>query len=104
MITDKDITVVRLPEDPENPFDAITFEAHLRLSSRHMIAPDSIDLERDPVKVKAMVEDNLRKRILHHVYGDLRKPLNALLDIALAQHDAPVSKIMTIRDTLKDIL
>ena len=77
MITDKDIQVVRLPEDPDNPFQAITFEAHLRLSSSHMIAPDSIDFERDPVKVKAMIEKSLRKRVLHHVYGDLRFRLDA---------------------------
>ena len=104
MITDKDITVVRLPADPEFPFDAIVFEAHLRLSCSHMLAPDSIDLERDPEKVKTMIEASLKARLLHHVYGDLRRPLNDLLMMAQSNPNADQQDIVAIRNVIKDLL
>ena len=104
MITDKDITVVRLPEDPENPFEPIAFEAHLRLSSRHLLSPDFETDISEPTYMIAEIKRMLKQRILRKVYGDMVTPINELLIIAYQNPDVNTGKLQELERILKDHL
>ena len=98
MITPKDIKFRRLPEDPEDPIPKVQFEATCILTSRYETAVEFLD----PLKSTKHIEESLRKRIMHYIYGDLREPLNQLLLIAYAKENKP--EVTKIYEQLKELL
>ncbi len=114
MITENNITVVKLPKDPKDPSCQTTFEGSLRVTARHTVSDSLLDYPAGAFVPLAldMVESELKRMIMNKVYGDLREPLNKLFDYAHTRRylspnhrsDKDYAEIMDIRQKLRAFL
>ncbi len=111
MITENNITVVKLPKDPKDPSCQTTFEASLRVMARHTESGSGLYPSRGSITYD-QIELKLKRMLMDEVYGDLREPLNKLFDYAhTRRHLSPnhrsnkdYAEIMDIRQKLRAFL
>ncbi len=112
MITENNITIVKLPKDSKDPPNQTTFEGSLRVMARHTESDPLLDYPARTSLTLDMVEMKLKRMIMDEVYGDLREPLNKLFDYAhTRRHLSPnhrsnkdYAEIMDIRQKLRAFL
>ncbi len=103
MITENNITVVKLPKDPKDPSCQTTFEASLRVMARHTESGSGLYPSRGSITYD-QIELKLKRMLMDEVYGDLREPLNKLFVFARACSSEDYNEITAIREKLRDFL
>ncbi len=111
MITENNITVVKLPKDPKDPSCQTTFEASLRVMARYTESDPLLDYPARTSLTLDMVEMKLKRMIMNKVYGDLREPLNKLFVFARPcllcpsrHYSEEYAEITAIREKLRAFL
>ncbi len=104
MITENNITVVKLPKDSKDLPNQTTFEGSLRVMARHTESDPLLDYPARTSLTLDMVEMKLKRMIMDEVYGDLREPLNKLFVFARACNSEDYNEIMDIRQKLRAFL
>ncbi|MCP4495066.1 MAG: hypothetical protein GY820_48365 [Gammaproteobacteria bacterium] len=104
MITENNITVVKLPKDPKDPSPHTTFEGSLRVTAHHTVSDSLLDEQVSKCGALDLIEIKLKQMIMDEVYGDLREPLNKLFVFALACNSEDYTEIMDIRQKLRAFL
>ncbi|MCP4082360.1 MAG: hypothetical protein GY743_19175 [Planctomycetaceae bacterium] len=111
MITENNITVVKLPKDPKDPPNQTTFEGSLRVMARHTVSDSLLDYPARAYLALDLAEIKLKRMLMDEVYGDLREPLNKLFVFARPcllcpsrHYSEEYAEITAIREKLRAFL